>query len=372
MSAAARTAYDARLSLGEYRGMGRYLRALIAGREQELLGLCATGEYDPTLRLVADGFSVYPLWEQVSIPRLLRRYRPDVFLAPYNTAPVAIPSGTALVVVVHDLIFMERLPASRSAYQNAGRLYRRLIVPHAVRRADLILTVSNFTAQELASRFAIAPQRIRVIPVSLAEDWYDHPPMEREDYIFAVAGEAPSKNLSRALRAFALLRQHLEHRELRLKVAGVKAAFQQGFQDEARLLGIDTAVEFLPYIGEDEMKDLYQRAAVFFMPSLAEGFGIPVLEAMASGVPVVCSNRSSLPEVGGDAALYVNPTSVEHMAEFLHQTLRDSALRERMAERGLVQARRFHPEAVRSKIQAFWGELAQAAEPARRVEFVPC
>lgn len=372
MSSAPRIAYDARFSLGEYRGMGHYLRTLIAGREQELLGLCATGEWDPKLRLVADGYGPYPLWEQISIPRLLRRHRPDVFLAPYNTAPVALPGGTRLVLVVHDLIFLDPLPASRSALQNGGRMYRRLVTPRAAGRADLILTVSQFTAGQLAGRFGVDPQRIRVIPVSLAGDWYERGPRAPQDYVLMVSGEAPSKNLSRGLRAFALLHQRKQHRKLRLKIAGVKARFQKGFCAEAERLGIAMAVEFLPFLGEEEMKRLYRNAALFFMPSLAEGFGIPVLEAMASGAPVVCSNATSLPEVGGDAALYFDPLSEEHMCAILHQTLGDSVLRERMAERGSIQARRFHPEVVRGQIQEFWRELAKAVEPLRSAEFVSC
>lgn len=372
MSSGGRIAYDARFSLGEYRGMGHYLRTLIAGREQELMGLCATGEADPKLRLVADGFRPYPLWEQISIPRLLRRYRPDVFLAPYNTAPVAMPAGTALVLVIHDLIFMHPLPVSRSAFQNGGRMYRRLVVPRAVRRADLILTVSQFTARQLGGRFGVDLRRIRVIPVSLAEDWYETGPREPQDYVLMVSGEAPSKNLSRGLRAFARLHERRQHRNLRLKIAGVKASFHEGFRAEAERLGIAKLVEFLPFLREEDVKRLYRNAALFFMPSLAEGFGIPVLEAMASGVPVVCSNATSLPEVGGDAALYFDPLSEEHMCAILHQTLDDSVLRERMAERGLIQARRFHPEVVRSQIQEFWQELAKAVEPLRSAEFVSC
>lgn len=364
MSGEPRVAYDASFCLGNYRGMGRYLRTLIADREQRLLGFCKMGKRDPRLRLVAEGSLPYPLWEQIEIPRLVRRHGIDVFLAPYNTAPLMLPRRTRLALVVHDLIFMEPIPFSRSLYQNAGRFYRRWVTPRAVRRADLLLTVSDFTAQQLAARFGADLRQIRVIPPSIAADWYASAEPAPHDYVLAVSGEAPNKNLDRALQAFALCRLR-GHATLRMKIAGVQPAFHAAFQYVAAELGIGSAVEFLPYVSEQEMRRIYRHAVVVLVPSLAEGFGIPLLEAMASGIPVVSSDATSLPEVGGDAALYCDPTSIEQMAEKLHQTLDNAALRARMSERGRAQARRFHPDAVRASIRRFWEELAQAAEPNR-------
>ena len=363
-----RVAYDARFSIGRYRGMGRYLRALIAGREQKLLGLCATGEYDPALHLVADGPAFYPVWEQLGIPRLLRRLGIDVFIAPYNTAPLMFPRDSRLVLIVHDLIFTEPMPASRSSYQNSGRIYRRLIVPRAIARADLILTVSNATASLLSTRFGVEPDRMRIIPNSVGEEWYssDNSACQSGDYVLTVAGEAPSKNLNRALEAFALCRRMPADLTLRMKVAGVKSAFHEVFRAHARTLGVADYVEFVPYLAEQEMRALYLGASVLFMPSLAEGFGIPMLEAMASGIPVAASNIPSLREIGGNAALYFDPTSTEQMSRILHHMVFDSGPRARMAELGRIQARKFHPAVVRVEIQRFWDELAQVEGRCRR------
>jgi len=365
-----RIAYDARLSIGQYRGMGRYLRALIAGREQRLIGFCASGEYDPELRLVADGSSLYPVWEQVAIPHLVRRHGIDVFIAPYNTAPLRLTRGTRVVLIVHDLIFMQPLPASRSIYQNSGRIYRRLVVPRAIAQADLILTVSRYTATSLVTQFGVHPHRLRIIPNSVEERWYVPEITDRRsnDYVLAVAGEAPSKNLNRALEAFALCRSWGADPSLRMKVAGVKPAFHAAFVAHAHAMGVADQVEFLPYLSDDEMRALYRGASVLFMPSLAEGFGIPVLEAMASGVRVVASNASSLPEIGGNAACYVDPTSTEHMAKILHQIVFDTGLQARMVELGSIQAGKFHPAVIRASIQKFWDELTNADEPSPATE----
>jgi len=364
MNGSLRVAYDARLSLGQYRGMGRFLRQLIAGREQDLLGFCATGEHDASLNLIASGLRLYPLWEQVSLPRLVRSHKVDVFIAPYNTAPLLLPRDVKLVMIVYDLIFMNHAPFSRSVYQNVGRLYRRLVVPRAIRRADLVLTCSHYTARQLVSRLALDSSRIRVIPCSIGEEWFSTEAVQpaQPPYILAVAGEAPSKNLSRAIAAFARCRTLSQDSSLRLKVVGVKERFHSLFQAQARKLGIANFVDFLRYIPDTEMLLLFQNAKLFIMPSISEGFGIPVLEAMAIGLPVAASSSTCLQEVGGEAARYFDPFSIEDMAATMQEILADSALRVKMSEQGRIQSWKFHPNAVREQIGAFWAELAEAAK----------
>jgi glycosyltransferase involved in cell wall biosynthesis len=357
--------YDARLALGRYRGMGHFLRLLISGREKKLLGFCATGEQDASLNLFALGFKPYPLWEQVSLPRLVRRHKVDILLAPYNTAPLRLPKHAKLILVVHDLIFMDRMPFSRSLYQNVGRIYRRLVVPRAIERADMIVTVSNYTACQLADRFVLDKNRIRVIPNSIGEEWFSSnvAHVATPNYILVVAGEAPNKNLHRAIVAFAHCRRLSDDSNLRLKVAGVKTKFHAIYQAEARELGIVDFVDFLAFIPDTEMRCLYQRAVLFVMPSLAEGFGIPVLEAMASGVPVAASSATCLQEIGADAALYFNPYSIEEMAANMYKILTTPTLRATMSEQGRIQSKKFHSDVVKQKISCFWDEVEKMSNP---------
>ena len=354
-----RIAYDARLSLGNYRGMGRFLRQLIAGREQEFLGFCAPGDRDGGLKLVSLGPRPYPAWEQIAVPRLLRQNDIDIFVAPYNTSPLNIPPKTLLILVVHDLIFMDRLPWSRSAYQNLGRMYRRLVVPHAVKRADVIVTVSEFTANQLADRFTVRPDRLRVIPNTISAEWYATAERARwkDRYILVVAGEAPSKNLSRALIAFAACSELRVEQGIRMKIAGVSQTGQVPFQAQARHLGISDWIDFLPYLTEDEMRETYRRAETLLMPSLCEGFGIPLLEAMACGTPVVSSSSTCLPEIGGDAPRYFDPYNTSSMAEAIQQVLSDATARSAMSLRGLKRAQAFHPDIVHQRIRSFWEEV---------------
>lgn len=362
MNTSSLTAYDARLSLGNYRGMGHYFRQLIEGREREFLGFCATGEGDASLNLVASGLRSYPLWEQISIPRLIRRHRVSTFIAPYNTAPLFLPKSTKLIMIVYDLIFMDRAPLSRSLYQNFGRLYRRLVVPRAIRRADVILTCSHFTARQISSRFGIESSKIRVIPCTVSEEWYSPSRPESHDppYVLAVAGEAPTKNLSRAIAAYARCRTLYKDANLRMKIAGVKEKFHPQFQAEARSLGVAEFVDFLNYIPELEMRRLFQHARMFVMPSISEGFGIPVLEALASGTPVAASSSTCLQEVGGDAAVYFDPYSIEEMAATMYRVLVDSSLRAKMSEQGYIQSQKFSPGVVRNQISLFLREVEAA------------
>jgi len=357
-------AYDARLSLGSYRGMGRYLRMLISGRETELLGLCSKGESDPTLRTAGAGFGPYPLWEQFSLPRMLARHGCRILLAPYNTAPVLLPRRVSLVLVIHDLIFLEpiqNLGLSRSVYQSAGRFYRRAVISPAVRRAQHVLTVSEYTKQQILQRYSIPSDKIRVIPNSLGLEWFDHQGAcsHREKVIFMVSGEAPSKNLACALEAFALYRRQVSHQQHVLRIAGVKSSAHARFRAIASRLQIEGAVEFLPYLNEAELREQYRKAELFLMPSLMEGFGIPVLEAMASGTPVAVSNVTSLPEVAGPAAQYFDPRDPREMASTIAAVLQDSDRREDMICAGYRQAAKFHPYQVRGLVHRFWDDVLQ-------------
>ncbi|MBN9659363.1 MAG: glycosyltransferase family 4 protein [Acidobacteria bacterium] len=357
-----RVGFDGRLAMGSTRGMGRFLRNLIAGREQELIGLCAPGESDADFRLEAGGFQLYPLWEQFSLPALARKLNLQVLICPYNTAPLRLPAGIRLVLVVHDLIFLDgQGGGSRevSLYQRLGRMYRRAVVPRVIERADEIIAVSEYTADRIQEHFQIRPGRVRVIPNTLSVDWYEAPApvTSREPYVLCVSGEAPHKNLAAGIEAFAECNQPGRPGCHGLKVVGVSPQFHGYYQELARQLGIGGLVELLPRVSDAALMRLYREAALFLFPSISEGFGIPALEAMASGTPVVASQSTSLPEVCGSAALYFNPRSVEDMASALHSAMTDPSLRQEMSRLGLEQARKYHPALVAGPIQAFWRDL---------------
>jgi len=356
-------AVDACWMVGNYRGMGQYAHALlkpIRARVTALLprGAAAADDY----RCVRQGHSFFPYWDQVELPRLCRQRQVQQLICPYNTAPLRVPAGTRLTLVVYDLIYLEswrRLPPSVSLYQTLGRLYRRWVVPRVIRRADRLITVSEYTRAQISARFAIAPEKIRVIPGSLADHWYVAAPLApqaRGAYLLTVTGEAPSKNLPALILAFAALRAGAPPGAAlpTLRVVGIKAPFRPHFEQLAERAGVGAAVQFEAFLDEEPLQALYRNAALFVMPSLYEGFGIPLLEAMASGTPVACSNTTSLPEVVGDAGCLFDPRDVGQMAAVLAQAWFDPAARAKNALLGLERAARYRASVVERQIGAFW------------------
>lgn len=358
-------AVDARWMVGSYRGMGRYAHALIKPVASNVLAVLPRAYPAAAYPAVQTGASFFPYWEQVVLPKLCARHGIDHLLCPYNTAPLHLPPSTQLTLVVHDLIYLEswhRLPPSVSAYQTMGRVYRRLVVPRAAAKATRLLTVSEYTKSQISERFSIAKECIRVIPNSLDERWYVDAPLplnQRQPCLLTVAGEAPSKNLSSLIRAFAAFRQAAGKAadECTLRVVGIKPAYQRHFRHIAAAAGVASWVAFEPFLDEPALRHLYREAWLFVMPSLYEGFGIPLLEAMASGTPVVCSNTTSLPEVVGDAGWMFDPRDVDDMASTLHSAWMDERGRCERADLGLIRARVYSRAAVAETIADFWGAM---------------
>ncbi|WP_244106793.1 glycosyltransferase family 4 protein [Burkholderia anthina] len=348
--------------VGNYRGMGRFARQLVAPVGASVLGLAPDGVSADEWPCVSGGRGFFPWWEQVELPRLCREQKLDYLLCPYNTGPLRSIGNTRLIAVVHDLIYMKPwsvLPPARSLYQTAGRVYRRHVVPRLARRADVLLTISRFTQRELVETLGLREADVQVIPCAISDDWFA-PPLsraEREPYLFTVAGEVPSKNVDRLLQAFAVARPALDD-DARLRIAGIKVEHHAHFLERAHALGIARHVELLGYVSRDELREQYRRARAFVFASLFEGFGIPPLEAMASGTPVACSNTTSIPEIVGTCGLQFDPYSVEDMAEQIRQVWCDDKRFEVAFGDGMDRARTFSESAIRPQIEDFWARLS--------------
>ena len=181
----------------------------------------------------------------------------------------------------------------------------------------------------------------------------------RKDFILTVSGEAPHKNLYRVVHAFKQARTRgTIPANMRLRIAGVSSARFPAVAESIRQLGVAESTELIPYVSPSEMQELYRTAAFMVFPSLIEGFGIPVLEAMACGCPVIVSDRGALPEVSGDAALVVDPLSVDAIAKAMTLMWSDPALAEELSMKGRRNAERFHPRAVHAQMRAAWKALS--------------
>lgn len=356
-----RLGVDASWMVGNYRGMGSFARQLVAPVSKNVVALTPHGISTNDWACASGGSGFFPWWEQVELPRLCRSERLDFLLCPYNSGPLTSVGSTRLIAVIHDLIYLQPwsvLPPSISVYQTLGRLYRRQVVPAFARRADTILTVSHFTKGELVDRFGLAEENIHVIPNAIADSWFKVPlPLSsRKPYFFTVAGEPPSKNVRGLLKAFALALPNVGP-EARLKIAGVKADYHGSFIQLAVELGVADQVDLLGYVSVEELRQYYREARAFVFASLFEGFGIPLLEAMASGTPVACSNTTSMPEVVGDCGLMFDPKSAEDMADKLRLVWADTQERETRVMAAVERAKSFSVSAVSQYMTAFWSRL---------------
>jgi len=221
------------------------------------------------------------------------------------------------------------------------------LLREAIRRAARIITLSQYTADQLAHHCGVARERIRVIPagVDLPERVLDPQERQREreqlvgagnEMVLAVGAIQTRKNTLNAVRAVASLPANYK-----LVLAGGNGYGSEAVYDFIRSAGLESRVKVLGYVTDDQLRLLYQAASLFLFPSLEEGFGLPVLEAMAYGVPVVASATSSLPEVGGDAALYVDPRDPEDIVHKIQRGVEDVNLRAGLTQRGLARARQF-------------------------------
>jgi len=263
----------------------------------------------------------------ISLPIVLRRLRPALGHFNYVIPPAY---RGASVVTVHDLSF-ERDPGLMGP---RDRFFFRTMVPRSVRRADRVLTVSERTKDDLVERYGVVEEQIVVTPNAV--DPVFHPnngAPERTAYLLFVGGIQPRKDPLAAVEALALLGG-----ELNLVLVGAEKRGGDEVRSAVTRLGLENRVEFAGHVDRDELATLYRGAACLVFPSRYEGFGLPVLEAMASGTPVVAASAGAVPEVAGDAAILVAPGDAAAIAAGIEHALAD---RERLVAAGLERARSF-------------------------------
>jgi glycosyltransferase involved in cell wall biosynthesis len=279
--------------------------------------------------------------EQLVLPRLVRREQIDLLHSLGTTAPAR--PGRVSVVTIHDVIYATH----PEAHTTAMRLGLRLLVPLAARSADRIITPSEAAKRDVAARLGVPVERIDAIhsagglppgPATSEEELRRRYGLGGAPLVLSVSARRPHKNLVRLLEAFARVRH--EPAPL-LVLPGYRTAFEDEVREAVAQLGLEERVRTLGWVPDEDLEGLYAAAACFVFPSLAEGFGQPVLEAMERGVPVATSNASSLPEVGGDAVLYFDPLDVEAIAAAVERLLADRGLAERLAAAGRARAHEF-------------------------------
>lgn len=303
------------------------------------------------------GPAFYPLWEQWLLPRQALKDRVDVLYCPANTAPIFLPAPIKLALTIHDVMYLlpqGQLPTSPSLYQRLGRHYRRWVVPKAARRADLIVTDSQFSRRDilqyLGHSLSTSAAAIQVVTLAAAAEYGPQLPENvalglaqlkvKPPYILGLGAIDPRKNTTRLIEAFAQLKNHSQ----KLVITGLDPAAQAYFGKLAQQYGLNLGndVILLGFVSERELAALYAGATLLLYPSLYEGFGLPVLEAMACGTPVIASNTSSIPEIAGKAALLIDPTDITAMSNTMQRLIDAPNLRQQLIESGRVRASQFN------------------------------
>lgn len=307
------------------------------------------------------GRALPALWRTWGLPRTARPHALDIFHGLSHELPAARFSATTrTVVTMHDLLFVTH----PHLYPWIDRQIYAIKYRASCLRADVIVAISTHTAQNLCEWLRIPEERVQVV-YQCCDPGFFFPPDQaawhrvREryhlpaEYVLFVGSLIPRKGCMTLLQAVAALPAHS-----RIPVVVVGTGPQK--QDLERLrarLGLSTLVHFLGRVDSADLPALYQQATVFSYPSVGEGFGIPILEALCSKVPVITSTGSCFAEVGGDAALYTEPGKSEALAHALAQVLGDSALRQTMITRGLRQAQQFHPQATATRLMRLYTDL---------------
>ncbi len=362
---------DARAAADHFPGIGRYVVALSQALMQVAPDLGLTLLHDPlasatrltlpNLPRIACSASPFSLQQQWIVPRMLRQAGATLYHSPYYLMPY-LP-GVPSVVTCYDLI-----PLLYPEYFTAAqRLVYWLAHTLAVRATRVVLTISKATKADLARIFHLDPPRISVTLLAADKSFapcssaqiaavrvkYGLP----EQYVLYLGSNKPHKNLPRLVRAW-----HISDLESRISNLGLVIAghWDKRYPEAARLaeeLGLNDQVVFAGPVSEADLPALYSGADLFVFPSLSEGFGLPVLEAMSCGTPVICSNTSSLPEVAGDAAILVDPLNTEALAEKMRNVATQAELRHAMREKGLAQAIRFSWERTAQETLAAYNQL---------------
>jgi len=278
--------------------------------------------------------------------------------------------GAATVLTVHDMIF-KLFPQTQ---KRLNYWYLNATMPLYCRRADAIVTVSECSKQDIVARYGLDPAKVTVIHEAAGPEFSPTSPAEQErvrrryglpeQFVIHVGVIEPRKNLTRLVEALQRLRG--EGLSIPLVAVGPKGWLYDDFFQRLEQLQVRDAVYFLGYVPLADLAAAYSAARLAAMPSVYEGFGLPVLEAMACGTPVVCSGTSSLPEIGGDAARYFDPLSVEEIAAAIRTAWTDSELRAAMRQQGLAQAARFSWQRAAEQTLALYDRtlaMARIREP---------
>ncbi|MBI3584713.1 MAG: glycosyltransferase family 4 protein [Nitrospinae bacterium] len=316
-----------------------------------------------TLKIILERITA--TWDHVLLPAHLKNDSVDVFLSPYIKAPILSPCP--YITTIHDLLFLstpEYTGWRYKLYNEIFKIFGKLVS----KRASAIIADSEYSKKDIIKIFGVDEEKINVISLGISDEYkpvtnlYSIEKIKniyniKGKYILYVGNFKPHKNVKRLIEAFAEATPHLtptlqrgEGVGIKLVLGGKRDKFVPLLEEQVNNLGIGDSVIFTDFIKDEDLPYLYSGAELFVYPSLYEGFGLPLLEAMACGTPVICSNTTSLPEVVWDAGILINPEDVKSMASAISKLLKDDMMREDLKIKGLNRAKEFTVEKCSLKI----------------------
>jgi len=345
-----RFGFDNKTGLPNRVGSGEFCFQLLSA----LPGIDKTNEYSiflplkPALDMPKESskwqyvvFHSRKLWTLLGLSGKLKKYKPDVFFSPTHYLPLSVACPSVIAILDVSYLYYPGLFKKKDLYQ------LKFWGGFSIKKAKKIITISNSSKNDIIKMYKVNPDKIAVVYPGIKKDLgIKNKDLKMTDlnekygisspYILFVGTLQPRKNIARLVEAFSKLKSGVN-----LVVIGKKGWQFEDILTSPKKYGVEKRVKFLDSVSDEELPSFYKNALCFVLPSLYEGFGLPILEAMQYGCPVLTSNVSSLPEAGGDAAMYFNPEDTADIAEKIDKVISDSKLRDEMVKKGYNQVKKF-------------------------------
>lgn len=322
-------------------------------------------------KIVELGGGIYPLWEQIALPKAAKSHGCDILHCTSNTAPVF--TDIPIVTTLHDIIYLEKsylqiLKSSATTYQKFGNVYRKMIVPKVMRNSKVVITVSYYEKNRISECFELQNNKklhavyngvgSHFVPISdstelnRVKDKYNLP----DRYFFFLGNTDPKKNTKGTLKAYSDFLKN-SGSDYKLVMLDYDLVELKKILEEIGDSELINQIILTGYVKNTDLPAIYSLCEIFLYPSLRESFGIPILEAMSCGVPVITANTSSMPEVSGNAAHLVDPFKPKEITQGIEIILENKTYKEELVEKGLVQAKKFSWRAMSERVLELYKDL---------------
>ncbi|MFA7082072.1 MAG: glycosyltransferase family 1 protein [Bacteroidales bacterium] len=288
-------------------------------------------------------------WEQYALPKIIKKIKPDILHCTSNTAPIFCK--TNLILTLHDIIFLEKQAnKNKSLYQKLGRIYRRLVVPRIITKAKKIITVSKFERNNIKNLLNVDDDSILFIHNGFNKHFEvkDNPKevykkyIDTDNYLFFLGNTDPKKNSERTIVAYANYIKNTDQNNIyKLLIADLREEFIDNILKENDIQFIKPYISSPDYIPNKDLPYIYSGAKAFLYTSLRESFGIPILESMACGCPIITSNTSAIPEIAGQGAILIDPYNIKEIQLSIEKVLVDEQFRDKQIRYGLERVNLF-------------------------------